>query len=48
MGAIVVEKKTVGRQSVVAAGALVARDVPDRVQVMGSPAEIIQKEIDGL
>lgn len=47
MGALVIEKLTLGSQVVVGAGSLVIADVPDRVQVVGSPARIFQREIDG-
>lgn len=42
-GAIIVGNCTVGRDAVVAAGAVVMRDVPDRTVVAGNPAEIIQE-----
>lgn len=47
MGAMVIEKRHVGSQVVVGAGALVIHDVPDRVQVIGSPARVFQREIEG-
>ncbi|MBI3105844.1 MAG: hypothetical protein HYY95_09785 [Candidatus Rokubacteria bacterium] len=37
-GAVVLPGLTVGRQAVVAAGAVVTRDVPARQTVMGVPA----------
>lgn len=43
MGAIITEHRTVGRFAVVGAGALVNRDVPDLVQVVGMPAQVIRK-----
>lgn len=42
-GAIILPGKTIGRESVVGAGAVVTKDVPDRVIVAGVPAKIIKK-----
>jgi UDP-2-acetamido-3-amino-2,3-dideoxy-glucuronate N-acetyltransferase len=39
--AIVLGGVTVGAYSMIAAGSLVTRDVPDRAQVMGCPAKIV-------
>jgi acetyltransferase-like isoleucine patch superfamily enzyme len=47
MGAIVLDRVTIGAHAVVGAGAVVTKDVPDRVQVMGMPARVIRKNIDG-
>ncbi|MCP4624395.1 MAG: acetyltransferase [bacterium] len=47
MGAIILDRKKVGRNSVVAAGSIVTRDVPDNVQVMGTPAKIVKENING-
>jgi len=47
MGAIVLDRITIGNHAVIGAGAVVTRDVPDRVQVMGIPARIIKKDIEG-
>ena len=47
MGAIVLDHVTIGAHAVVAAGAVVTRDVPDRVQVMGMPAKVTRENIDG-
>ena len=41
-GAMVLPGVTVGENSVVAAGALVSRDVPDNVVVAGVPAKVIR------
>ena len=41
--AVVIEGCTVGKNSVVAAGAVVIEDVPDNVVVAGCPAKIIKK-----
>ena len=42
-GAMILPGVTVGRESVVGAGAVVTKDVPDRVVVAGVPARIIKK-----
>ena len=42
MGAIICPGVTIGRNSVVAAGAVVTKDVPDNVVVGGNPAKIIK------
>jgi 2,3,4,5-tetrahydropyridine-2-carboxylate N-succinyltransferase len=47
MGAMVVEKFVIGNGSVVAAGAVVTRDVPDNVMVAGMPAVVVKRGIDG-
>ena len=47
MGAVVQEKVTVGRNAVVAAGAVVTRDVPDQCLVAGVPAVIKRRGIPG-
>jgi len=41
IGAILLPEITVGENALVAAGALVVKDVPDRKIVMGRPAEIV-------
>jgi sugar O-acyltransferase (sialic acid O-acetyltransferase NeuD family) len=43
MGATVLDRVRVGAGSVIAAGALVTKDVPDRVQVRGVPARIVKE-----
>ena len=45
MGAIICPGVTIGKNAVVAAGAVVTKDVPDNMVVAGSPAKII-KEIN--
>jgi hypothetical protein len=47
MGAIVLDRKRVGAHAVVGAGAVVTRDVPDHVQVVGVPAQIVRDNIEG-
>lgn len=47
MGALVLDHHNVGSRSVVAAGSVVTRDVPDNVQVMGMPAKIVREQIEG-
>jgi len=47
MGALVLDNMTVGSQVVVGAGAVVTKDVPDRVQVVGIPAKIVKEDIQG-
>lgn len=43
IGAIICPGVTIGENSVVAAGAVVTKDVPDNVVVGGNPAKIIKK-----
>ncbi len=47
MGAIVLDRISVGAHSIVGAGAVVTKDVPDNVQVVGIPAKIVKKNIEG-
>lgn len=47
MGAMVIEKTTVGMQAVIGAGSLVIADVPERVQLVASPARVFRRDIDG-
>ena len=42
-GAIVLPRVTVGRNSIIAAGAVVTKDVPPYVVVAGNPAKIIRE-----
>ena len=43
IGAIICPGVTIGKNAVVAAGAVVTKDVPDNVVVAGNPARIIKK-----
>ena len=43
MGAVICPGVTIGRNAIVAAGAVVTKDVPDNVVVGGNPARIIKK-----
>ena len=47
MGAIVIDHITVGSHSVVGAGAVVTKDVPDNVVVVGVPARVVKENIAG-
>ena len=48
MGAIVIERLSIGEGSVVAAGAVVHRDVPAHVLVAGVPAVVLKQGVNGL
>ncbi len=43
MGAVVLKGVTIGENSVVAAGAIVTRDVPRNSVVAGNPAKIVRE-----
>ena len=43
VGAIIVPGVTVGRGSIVAAGAVVLKDVPPNAYVEGNPAEVVRQ-----
>ncbi len=45
MGAIVIDHINIGANSVVGAGAVVTKDVPANVQVVGMPARIVKENI---
>jgi sugar O-acyltransferase (sialic acid O-acetyltransferase NeuD family) len=47
MGAIVIERKKIGAHSVIGAGSMVTKDIPDHVQVVGFPARIVKRNITG-
>lgn len=43
MGANIVDNMTIGEHAFIGAGSLVTRDVPDLVQVVGMPAQVIRR-----
>lgn len=45
MGAVILDGLTIGSNVIVGAGAVVTRDVPDSVQVVGVPAQVV-KQLD--
>ena len=47
IGAIISDRITIGAHAMIGAGSVVLRDVPDHVQVLGNPARIVAREIDG-
>jgi acetyltransferase-like isoleucine patch superfamily enzyme len=47
MGAVVIDHITIGSHSVIGAGAVVTKDVPDHVLVVGVPARIVKEGIAG-
>jgi len=47
MGAIVLDHLTIGENSVIGAGAVVTKDVPANVQVVGVPARIVKRNVEG-
>jgi acetyltransferase-like isoleucine patch superfamily enzyme len=47
MGAVVLDGLTVGTKSVIGAGAVVTKNMPDGVQVVGLPAKIVKENIRG-
>jgi sugar O-acyltransferase (sialic acid O-acetyltransferase NeuD family) len=47
LGANVLEKRTIGECAVVGAGSLVMKDVQPRTKVMGVPAVVIERDVDG-
>jgi len=46
-GAIILHGVRIGEEAIVGAGAVVTRNVPPRVTVIGSPATILEKDIHG-
>jgi sugar O-acyltransferase (sialic acid O-acetyltransferase NeuD family) len=47
IGATIIDNLTIGSRSVVAAGAVVTENVPDRVLVVGVPAKVVKRNIEG-
>ena len=47
MGSIVIDHHRVGEGAVVGAGAVMTKDVPDHVQVVGIPARIVKEHVEG-
>ena len=47
MGAIVIDRITVGAAAFLGAGAIVVRDVPANVQVMGPTARTVRADDEG-
>jgi acetyltransferase EpsM len=47
IGATIVDHISIGAHSVVGAGAVVTEDVPGRVLVVGVPAKIVKRDIEG-
>ncbi len=46
-GAVIIDHISIGAHSVIGAGAVVTKDVPDNVMVAGVPARIIKRNISG-
>ena len=46
MSAAVLDKHTIGAGCIIASGAVVTTDLPDRVQAMGIPARITRTGIE--
>lgn len=47
-GVIVLPGVTIGEHVTVAAGSVVARDLPDRSVAVGSPARVVRRHVDGV
>lgn len=47
IGATILERTSIGESSLVGAGTMVLHDVPSRTHVLGNPARVFQKDIDG-
>jgi len=47
MGSIILNNLSIGSHSVIGAGAFVTKDVPDNVMVIGSPAQVLKRNIPG-
>ena len=42
-GAIVLPRRTIGEGSIVGAGSIVTRDIPDHVVAFGQPARVVRR-----
>jgi acetyltransferase-like isoleucine patch superfamily enzyme len=42
-GAIILPRRTIGEGSIVGAGSIVTRDIPDRVVAFGQPARVVRR-----
>ena len=47
MGAVIIDRVRIGANSVVGAGAVVTKDVPANVQVVGIPARVVKEGVHG-
>lgn len=47
IGSVVIPGRRIGRWSIVGAGAVVTRDLPDHVTAVGVPARIVKRHLDG-
>jgi acetyltransferase EpsM len=47
MGATIIDRVRIGANSIVGAGAVVTKDVPPDVQVMGVPARVVKEAVNG-
>jgi acetyltransferase-like isoleucine patch superfamily enzyme len=43
MGAVILEKVSIGRETIIGAGSVVYKDIPDDVIALGNPARVARK-----